>query len=399
MKHHHKPLRAALGFSIVELLVAMGIGLVLTLAIFSVLARGEGTKRNLTSVNDVNQTGAYVSYALDRIVRSAGSGYAGETRRWAVDDESIGCNIVAARDGTALLPRAAAMPAPFATLPLAARLAPLIIHKSASAAGSDVLAVMTGTSGHGETAPRVKPLSVGTAEMRLQTNLGFRANDLVLLVEEDVGCMLQQVASTLAAPHGGARTDLETLPLAGPYYRDTSATVNLTQFATSGTAFAISLGNADTNPPQFQVLGVGEDNTLFSYDMLRTGDSDDAVPIADGVVELRALYGIDNNNDNLRQRTEWVDPGVAPYDAASLLNGSLVAKANLRRIVAVRIGLILRTPLVEREAVAPEEITLFGDLDESLQHTRTLDADERLMRHRAVEVTIPLRNLLLLPGV
>ena len=66
--------------------------------------------------------------------------------------------------------------------------------------------------------------------------------------------------------------------------------------------------------------------------------------------------------------------------------------------MAIRVAMILRTSLSERgDPVAPATLTLFQDLDPALQQTRTLTAAERQYRHRVVESTIPLRNLLLLP--
>ena len=368
------------GFSLVELLVAIVIGLVLTLAITSVMTRSEGTKRTINSTNDANQNGAYISYVLDRALRSAGSGYA---QRWR---EVFGCRINASLDNAALLPRTAALPAPFAGMPQAFRLAPVVVTRGAD---SDVLAVMTGSGGFGENSLRVLPSSVSASELRLPNTLGISGNDLVLLAEDGVGCMLQQVSNGFV----GAAD--QQLPLSGRFYSATGTDVNLTAFGVAGDAYAISLGNAVANAPQFQLIGVGDNNTLVSYDILRMTEPDEAIPVAEGVVQLRALYGVDNDNDG--RQDAWVDPGAAPWDSASLLDGSVVARDNLRRIVAVRVGLIIRTSLVERTNVSPASITLFSDLGAALEQTRVLSADEQRIRHRAVEVTVPLRNILLLP--
>ena len=368
------------GFSLVELLVAIVIGLVLTLAITSVMTRSEGTKRTINSTNDANQNGAYISYVLDRALRSAGSGYA---QRWR---EVFGCRINASLDNAALLPRTAALPAPFAGMPQAFRLAPVVVTRGAD---SDVLAVMTGSGGFGENSLRVLPSSVSASELRLPNTLGISGNDLVLLAEDGVGCMLQQVSNGFV----GAAD--QQLPLSGRFYSATGTDVNLTAFGVAGDAYAITLGNAVANAPQFQLIGVGDNNTLVSYDILRMTEPDEAIPVAEGVVQLRALYGVDNDNDG--RQDAWVDPGAAPWDSASLLDGSVVARDNLRRIVAVRVGLIIRTSLVERTNVSPASITLFSDLGAALEQTRVLSADEQRIRHRAVEVTVPLRNILLLP--
>jgi type IV pilus assembly protein PilW len=88
---------------------------------------------------------------------------------------------------------------------------------------------------------------------------------------------------------------------------------------------------------------------------------------------MRALYGVDTT---LPQPVagggivgDWVDPGDASsgYTYGQLTGGTTTlqltaAQLNLRRIVAVRIGLILRTSLRERDPVpAATTLTLFGD--------------------------------------
>lgn len=373
------------GFSLVELMVSMAIALVVTLAIFSVLSASEGRKRSTTSVNDINQTGAYLSLVLDKSLRSAGSGFA---QRWR---EAFGCRLNATRSGTGvILPRVAPLPAPFGSVTGLFRLAPVVIAQGQSLAGSDVLIVMAGTSGFSESPLRVLPGSVTSDTLRLDNTLGLNASDLVLIAENGRGCQLEEVNT----PFTGSND--QQLPFGGTYYTTTGADGSLTAYATSGSAYAIPIGSSTSNPPQFALYGVGANNTLFSYDILRTAGGDAVVPMADGVVELRALYGIDSDGDG--KLDTWVDPGTGDYAAASLLDGSSAAGTRLRNILAIRVAMILRTSLSERgDPVAQPTLTLFQDLDPALQQIRTLTATERQFRHRVVETTIPLRNVLMLP--
>lgn len=62
------------GLSLVELMVAMVIGLIVSLAIFYTLQNFESRKRTTTSLNDIEQAGNFAMFALDRLIRSAGSG-------------------------------------------------------------------------------------------------------------------------------------------------------------------------------------------------------------------------------------------------------------------------------------------------------------------------------------
>lgn len=377
----------ARGFSLVELMVSMAIALVVTLAVFGVLVASEDRKRASTALNDANQTGAYAAHMIDRSIRSAGSGFA---QRWR---EVFGCRLNAVRnDVGAVLPRTNAWPAPFAAMPRDLRVAPVLVGRDLSSGGSDVLLVMAGAAGFAESPLRVQPSSSTGNSLRLPNTLGLRADDLVLVAEDGVGCLLEQVAS----PFTGGTSQL--LSFAGTYYTAAGANVSLETFGTAGLAYAIPLGNATDNLPLMQLYGVGANNTLFSYDVLRPGGADASVPIADGVVELRAAYGVDLNND--RQIDTWVSPGTAPFDLTSLTDGSGTARDNLRRIVALRIGLVLRASVAQREEVAPAMLAMFQDLPEAAQPpARTLTADERRYRHRVVETTVPLRNILLLPAL
>jgi type IV pilus assembly protein PilW len=184
--------------------------------------------------------------------------------------------------------------------------------------------------------------------------------------------------------------------LGGDYYKVAGTDVSLTAFGDS--SVAIQLGSTPNNPPFLQLFGVGDNNTLFSHDLLRATGTDIDVPIADGVVEMRALYGVDTDAIPNGTLDAWVDPAGSGYAVADLTDGSAAAQLKLRRIVAIRIGLILRTSLQERDPVSPTgtTLTLFNDLG-ALKQTRTLSDAERNFRFRTLEFTVPLRNTMLAP--
>ena len=64
------------GVTLIELMVTLLIGSILSLAVFGVLSISESRKRTTMSVNDTTQAGNYALYAIDKWVRSAGSGIA-----------------------------------------------------------------------------------------------------------------------------------------------------------------------------------------------------------------------------------------------------------------------------------------------------------------------------------
>lgn len=385
------------GLTLIELLVALLISSILTLAIFAVLVLGEGRRRTTTAVNDTNQAGNYAAYVLDKLIRSAGSGFV------QAADFAYGCAIHAS-GAAQVLPRTAALPAPFAAVNtgLTFRLAPLLIAEDGTTPGvsgeaSDALIVMAGTKGYGELPVPFSDFP-GTGTLNLVNSISFRPNDIVLLADQQAPaggvapCLVTQVASTFAGTGGTAVT---SVPVGGTYHKATVGTVNFAGFTTE--ARAINLGSmAGSTPPVMMVLGVGDDNTLFSYDLLQAPAA--ALPIADSVFEMHAVYGVDGD-DNGTVDT-WEEP-AGDFAFAALTAGTPAAAGVLRTIRAVRVGLILRTSLQERDNGTPGEdvttpgpLTLFADLP-GITYTRALTSAEQRFRYRTIETTIPLRNAMM----
>jgi len=371
----------ARGVSLVELLVAVVIGMALTLALTTVMIRHDSGKRRLISSNDMSMTAAYLSYTLDSAIRSAGSGFVQSS------PQTFGCVLRAARSGAQILPRTAAFPAPFDALPQQVRLAPLVIHAGAGADGSDVLAVATGSAGVGETPMSIRTVPGSGTQLHLTNTLGLRGNDLVLVAEDSLGCVVQQVDSAFV---GGTEQELD---FGGTYAKSTIDGVQLVNFSLSDHAVVALLGNTTGNLPMMQFLGVGDNATLFSYDVLRLDGSDAVQPLAAGVADLRALYGVDTDANGVID--QWIAPTTAGYTAAELTAFSAAAQQRLMTIMAVRVGMVLRSDRIEREDVAPASLTLFGDLPTAVQYTHDIATSDRRQRYQSVEFTVPLRNVML----
>jgi len=221
--HTPRLARRQAGFTLVELLVAVAISLVMTLAITLMLVRYEGGRRSLTSMNDSSIGGAYVAYALDRTVRSAGSGF---TQAWR---NSFGCQLLVARGGTTMLPRSSSFPSPFTSVPQTVRLAPLLVHAGAGTGGSDVLQVQTGSSGLGEAPLRVLPASATSSGLRVPATIGLRDGDLVMVFQNGSSCMIEQVLSGFS---GGASQQLD---FGGTYATAQVGTVRLQDMGATAT--------------------------------------------------------------------------------------------------------------------------------------------------------------------
>lgn len=373
----------AQGLTLVELLVAMAIGLVLMLAVTSTVSVGESHKRTTIATNDMNQAGVYAAYVLDRAVRSAGSGFA---QSWSLG--VYGCKLNAARESKAILPRTTAFPAPFAAFLAGStanlRMAPVLIAKDKSSAGSDVLVVMGGNAAAGDVPRPIR--SSGSADniLRLDTTAGLAGNALALVSQAGgTDCLLEQVAPTFADSASN-----ELLTLEGSYYT-AGTTTTLASLAGSGSAFLTPLSNASARDVQFQLFGVGADRTLFTYDLLRSDGTDTAQAIADGVMEMHAIYGLDIDGDG--KLDTWKAPDAAGYDIATMMTTPDTA----RQVVAIRLALLLRSTKPDGPSVSPQIPAMFADTPAALP-ARALSGTDQRYRYRLIETTIPLRNALLL---
>jgi type IV pilus assembly protein PilW len=375
---------------------------VLTLAVFSIMSTFEGKRRTMRSGADLDQAGGLAMFQIDQWVRSAGSGF---TQAVTLDANNnlqpyaYGCQLYAAKSGAVLLPPPSTLPAPFdgvtATSIGPFRLAPALIlpaqnTPSVSGQSSDMLVLMSSGSNAGEV-PAAFSAAPTSNKVTLANTLPFQAGDMMLLANSDIGpgalggpCMVTQVDAGFTGTT--ASTTVSDVNLSGSWYQSTIGSAQITNFPLSGQA--IDLGSpTSTAPPSFQVIGVGDNNTLFSYDLLNISGT----PLqarADSVFELHALYGVATGDDNTVGL--WVKPdSTGSYSPATLS----ASNTGLKSIKALRVGLILRSALPERDVVnTSTSLTLFSDLGSTLTYTRTLSSAEQHYRYRTVEATIPLRN-------
>lgn len=376
-----------LGFSLIELMVGLVIGLLMSLVVYNVLNVNEGRKRTTTSLNDINQSGNYAIYQLEKFIRSAGSGFTGGGDKVGAD-YAYGCRLDMALSGAQLTP-ATTFPSPFNTVSTTIRMAPVIIDDGAAGVGGDVIITMAGSAGLGES-PTSFALLPTAATLKLVNHAGVRANDIVLLADITAPnvspCLLQQVASSFIPIAGGSN-----VALAGSYYTALINTRSVADFTAN--AQVINLGQA----PNLNMFAVGANNTLMKYDLMQNRQADSLVatpnPSAyvDGVYQMQALYGIDTSPPTAPASLTWVAP-TGDFSSANLLAGTSAAALNLKSIKAIKIGVVMRTSLLERETVNASTLILFQDTLLPV----TVNLNPTTFRYRSFEAVIPLRNTLML---
>ncbi len=344
----NKPsLPSQIGFSLVEILVGLVIGLLATLVIMQVFSVFEGQKRSTTSSSDAQTNGGIALYSLVRDVQMAGYGLL------PVEESAIECDV------PNVLTTAADAGVPTTSPPLS----PVIITDGGTAAGaSDSIAIRYGTS---STAGNPKPITLMTgAEANIGNNLGCQIGVAVVLT--------------------------------GP------TTCNLTT-VTGLPASSVTLGDAGGAVAGNSIACLGSWNEI-TYAANAGNLERDASPSITGIVNIQAQYGISSAVNN-NQVEQWVD--ARGIWAAT---NTTPTTANRNRIKAVRIAVVARNGLMEKTDVSQTCSSLTADAPTGVcawsgTSTNPIvaspapridlsnDANWRKYRYRVFETIIPLRNV------
>ena len=345
MKLAHKGLRQR-GFTLVEIMVGLVIGMLATIVIIQVLSVFETQKRSTTGTADAQTNGSIALYNISREMQNAGYPL------MPAASSALECTNLYI-DGT---------------LVDISSISPVTIIDGINGA-SDSITIRYGTTPGGGVpspigaAPVVNDVTLGTA-VSPGSNLGCTfpvpAPPDVSLIINGTTCAL----STVTALSSGVTPPTVTL-------QNVTAAAVGANFACLGTwneiVYRVSSGS-------LQRAGV---------------DS-----VAD-IVNIQAQYGISaaglaNNNALFNQVTQWVDATGGTWAAPSV--------ANRNRIKAIRIAIVARNAKMEPADVSEKcsgatlegpcswvggpEINLLDD-----------DANWKRYRYRVFETIIPLRNM------
>ncbi|MBA2077951.1 hypothetical protein PCA_05420 [Rhodanobacter sp. PCA2] len=367
------------GFSLIELMVGMLVSLICILAIMSAFAVYEGRKRTTTSGDDAQQSGSYSLYSLEQQIRTAGSGMV-QGNRYGL----WGCPMEAWSSSTKRLPLAGALPAPFDTWPLATRAVPVLVADGGTDAGGNVLPDVIGIIG-GNPALRVfKAPVTGTPDAShvvLGNSFGINQGDYLLGIRSDGTCAL-----ALAATAPDASNNI-TLSVPGSPSTGLINTVNSYVFD-MGTEPVISLYGVDATS-----------HSLVSFDLLQrpvNGLAAAVLPVADGIVQIKALYGIHDGSGGAGEDPDVVDTWVQPTGAWSigtLTATTAAAAAAMNQIKAVRVSIVAQSKLPEHASDYTNggSLVLFPD-QPTVKYTITTQPH---YRYKVYDTTIPIHNALI----
>jgi type IV pilus assembly protein PilW len=317
------------GMSLMEILIAMAIGLIGIVVITQTYLVNENYKRSTTSAGGAQTNGALSLFSIEREARMAGWGIS-----WGA---ALGCNNIQwYYNGDYSNPPGGGLPA--------ITLAPVVIADGG--AGPDTVTVMYGTG-----TERVIPATLSktmpspSAELEVDNPQGFSdtPGDMVLIVEGGTCAMTQITQVQPAAGH------LQHGPGVTAPYNPPGGGNLLPAFAAGAQVF--NLGR-----PIVNVYSIN--NNALQLASLFSAASSTVVPaytptpftIVEHIVDLQAEYGKDNgvNNGTVAAAAYTANDGIVDsYDNVTPANG-----VEWQQVLSVRIAVLARS----EHFVKPENV-------------------------------------------
>lgn len=355
------------GFSLVEVMVGLVIGMIGLIVMLQVYAVSESQNRTSASGNDAQQNGLIALIAIERDVRQAGFGFT--SFPGTTSNPAIGCTTRAYNQN---------LPSPST---FSFRLVPILISDGGGGV-SDTIRVTYGASTDLAGPVSFTQPATPAANYAVEKKMGFNVGDFVLAVEPGQDCTLAQVTGLAAASdeiihNSGSGSDFNppgglgvTYCAGGPPCPASPKLLNLGQV----TLFDYA---------------VNADNLTLTAFLVAAG-AGTPVTLAENIVNIQAQYGVDTNNDS--QVDAWRDA------TGGFANGAATPTAvDLMTIKAARIGVVARSALPEKaDPVAGCNITpaapsvWIGGPAVDLSAT----ANWACYRYKVYQTIIPLRNMI-----
>jgi type IV pilus assembly protein PilW len=359
------------GMSLMEILIAMAIGLIGIVVITQTYLVNENYKRSTTSAGGAQTSGALALFSIEREARMSGWGIS-----WGA---ALGCsNIQWYYNGDYSNPPGGGLPA--------LTLAPVVIADGG--AGPDTVTIMYG-SGTERVIPATlsKTMPTSSAELEVDNPQGFSdtPGDMVLVVQGGTCAMTQITQVQAAAGH------LQHGPAVTAPYNPPGGGSLLPAFSAGAEVF--NLGR-----PVVNVYSIN--SNALQLASLFSATSSTVVPaytptpfsIVDNIVDLQAEYGKDDGAGGGTPNDGIVDG----YDNVTPVNG-----VEWQQVLSVRIGVLARseffvkpdtpggncTATTATPAWAGGNFPALGDL--------TVVANPaRCYGYRVFETVVPLRNMI-----
>jgi type IV pilus assembly protein PilW len=340
------------GFSLIEIMVGIVIGMIAVLVIYQVFAAAEGIKRNTTSAGDAQQNGLLASFMLGVELANASNGVAMAWQRL----QSCPTTVSAA---TTLRP------------------IPILITDGGGPTIPDQFVVNYSISNIAIAPAPFRAASGSNAPYVVHAPIGFRVGDIVVAIAPGAPgtgtCAISSITAVSAPSPGPPDEAAGQVTIS-----HTNAPVVFTD-----DAFLLNMGApSNVQRVRYDVDANGVLHSTSLWDAVGAPVSQPPNPLASNIVNMKLLYGIDNDGDGILDT--WVAP-VGPWSDANVLAADA---PTLRKIKAVRLGIIVRGEQWDRDAPSVTA-TLFAD---AIPFSQTFVASGGNYRYRWYETIIPMRN-------
>ena len=359
-----------LGMSLVELLVAVAIGLVGILIITQAYLVGDNFNRATLGEGGAQTNGLISLYTIERDARNAGYGFnnsaaLGCGNLYWYYDPNYSSNI-----GGGTLPNIT--------------LAPFVItHDTVTPANPDKISFMYSSEGERMMPTTISSFNAKSSEVSVDGTDGFKSGDLVLMVNAG-GCTLGKITQVQ-----GVAQKLQLNP-------GVSAPFNPPAWGSFPTTYASGDSILNLGNPTVRTYQIAS-GRLQTIDSLFTTGAATAVDLVDAVVDLRALYGKDTNNDNIVDTYDYTTPTTS---------------AGWLQITSAKIAVLTRVGNYEKKSAGASECdatttvptwsgsTATGQVTTAnpfLAISVASGSEDRCYRYRVFETTVPLRNMIWRP--
>lgn len=337
------------GFSLVEIMVGMTLGLFTAVIIMQVFSVFENQKRTTTAISDAQENGLMTLVQLEQAVRNAGGGL--------TDSAAFDCDhLYSQYNGI--------VPAPGIPATTGAPLAPVVITDG-GAGGSDTITTLQGSDFLGSsTATLTNTMPQPSSELDVSRTMGFVEGNLILVCQGG-NCTVMQVTQIQ-----GAALKLQHNPgIAAPY----NPPGNFYNTAPGNTWPAYTTGA--------KILSFGGGFVVNTYtvannDLQLTVNSAPAITVVKDIVSVQAQYGIANVGS--QDVTAWVD-------ATGIWAPGTLTTAKVKQIKAVRVTVVARS---SKKEAANVTTSFPGGVDISAL------PNWQQYRYRVYTTIIPLRNVI-----
>ena len=349
------------GLSLVEVMVAVLIGLIGILIITQAYITGDRFNRSTLGEGGAQTNGLIALYSVERDVRLAGYGIANSGAlgcgdiHWYYDPDYSG-------SAGGSLPDI--------------ELAPVVI--TVTAGEPDRVTVMYGTNAERMMPSSISNFNPASSEVTVDGTAGFQENDLILLVNA-AGCTLGKITQVQPGPQ-----KLQLNPGVNSPYNPPAWGAFPTTYASGD--MIMNLGN-----PIVRSYSIASRKLRLTDGLLQSGANND-YDLVDGIMDMRAEYGKDTDADGVVDAWNNVKPANS---------------TEWQGVLALRMAVVARIGNFERPSVsggncdattAANAPTWSGTTQFTKLDFADVTSEDRCYRYRVFETTIPLRNMIWRPS-